>query len=71
MQVLLILLIPLIVPNLKPKIFQGIHTIFFSSISALLKAAWRWPNMQQKKHLGDEEVAEEQEWDCPGCFCGR
>lgn len=59
MQVLLILLISLIISNLKPKIFQGSHTIFFSSTSALLKAEWRWPNMQQKKHLGDEGMAEE------------
>lgn len=46
------------------KIFQGNHSMFVSTVSALLKTLWRWPNEKWRKHLRGKGVAEERERGC-------
>lgn len=60
MRVLRILLKPLIAPTSNPTFSKGV-----TQCLSLALQPWRWPNVLQKKHLGDEGVAEEREWDCP------
>lgn len=52
MQVLLILLIPLIVPSLKPRIFQGRHTIFLSTLQPCSRLHGGGQTWSRKSILG-------------------